>query len=94
MKFLASKPNIEDWFKNPPDSIPKDLTEFVDCEHAFKITILSPDFAFIYDKNLFDVHALFNGEGGTWLYMNGRMNDKNFEANNTDDNVKLICKWD
>lgn len=87
------KPDIEEWFKNPPDSIPEELLAHVDCENAFKISVLSPDFAFIHDKNLMDVHALFNRDGSTWLFMNGRMDDKEYKASNDGSNVKEIFKW-
>lgn len=92
-KNIECRPNLSEWFKNPPESLPGELTDHIDCEKAFKITILSDDFVFIYDENLFDVHALFNKDSLTMLFMNGRMNDKEFTASNSGENIKELFKW-
>jgi len=91
--MLIQKPDISEWFKNPPESIPEELTELIDCENAFKITVLTPDFAFIYDKNLKDVHAVFNYYGETWLYMNGKMDAENYAADNAKENAVKLFNW-
>lgn len=89
------KPNLADWFKDPPDSIPEKLTELVDCEHALKIVIWGPDAVFIFDKNLTDVHCLFNGDQKVYLVMHGRMdNENNYHAENFGDNVREIAEWE
>ena len=88
------KPNMEEWFKNPPDSIPEEITKYINCEKALKTVVINNDAAFVFDENLCDVHIIFNGDDGrTYLMMNGRMVDGTYHSQNHGDNVKVVAEW-
>ena len=75
MITLDKKPEMKEWFENPPQSIPKfvqDELVKIDLENAFK-TVVAEDSVYIFDKDMKHVHIIVVRDGEVVIFFNATL---------------------
>lgn len=90
------KPNIAEWFKDPPNSFPEEFRpqiEALDIEHAFKTVVMSNDMAIVFDKNLKDVSVIYNGDNATYIAMHTYLDRYGNLCSDGGISPQKLCEW-